>query len=118
MGVNWKPPIKRPLKMKNTDAEEGDLEQRPASITDADLVNWFTYHPPREGQASRYEALRAQGLVFARLIYELTPPGADQVAAIRKVREAVFTANAAIACEHEVQTMYYSRKHERSEDPK
>jgi hypothetical protein len=32
------------------------------------------------------------------MIVALTPPSADQTAAIRKVREAVFTANAAIAC--------------------
>lgn len=79
-------------------------------VTEADLEHWFTYHPPREGQAGRYEALRSQGLVLARLIFELTPPGPDQAAAIRKVREAVMTANVAIACENEVQTFYYTRK--------
>lgn len=70
-----------------------------APVTDADLVNWFTYHPPREGQPSRYELLRAQGLVLARLIHGVTPPGDDQSEAIRHVRDAVMTANAAIACE-------------------
>jgi hypothetical protein len=36
--------------------------------------------------------------VFAETIIRNTPPGSDQSAAIRKVREAVMTANAAIAC--------------------
>lgn len=76
----------------------------------ADIENWFTFHPPREGQSPRYEQLRAQGGVLARLIYELTPPGSDQDAAIRKVREAVMTAVAGIACEHEVQSVYYAHK--------
>jgi len=62
------------------------------------LDNWFTYHPPGEGDGEKYEALRAAGKAFAEAIVALTPPGADQSAAIRKVREAVFTANAAIAC--------------------
>lgn len=82
----------------------------PTLITEADLENWFTHHAPLEGQPDRYETIRAQGLIMARLIFELTPPGPDQAAAIRKVREAVFTANASIACEHEVQSAYYACK--------
>lgn len=82
----------------------------PNAITEADLEHWFTYHPPREGQSTRYELLRSQGLTLARMIFELTPPGPDQAVAIRKVREAIATANAAIACEHKVQSAYYSKK--------
>lgn len=82
----------------------------PHEIAEVDLEHWFRYHPPREGQPERYELLRAQGLVLARLIFELTPPGPDQAAAIRKLREVIMTANAAIACEHEVQSAYYLRK--------
>lgn len=82
----------------------------PNAITEADLENWFMHHLPREGQGARYELLRSQGLTLARMIYELTPPGPDQAVAIRKVREAVMTANAAIACEHEVQSAYYNKK--------
>jgi len=36
--------------------------------------------------------------VFAQAILMDTPSGPDQTTAIRKVREAVMTANAAIAC--------------------
>lgn len=49
-------------------------------------------------QAEIYEAIREAGKVFAATIVKYTPPSADQTTAIRKIREAVFTANAAIAC--------------------
>ena len=61
-------------------------------------MNLFTYHPPQDGDQERYVAIREAGLAFARTLVEQTPPSADQTAALRKVREAVFTANAAIAC--------------------
>jgi len=67
-------------------------------IDDAILLNWFSYHAPVAGQAEKYEKLRAAGKTFAEIIVELTPPSADQTVAIRKVREAVMVANAAIAC--------------------
>jgi hypothetical protein len=64
----------------------------------AELDNWFTYHPPTGDQPQKYEELRAAGKAFAETIVKLTPVSTDQTAAVRKVREAVFTANAAIAC--------------------
>jgi hypothetical protein len=67
-------------------------------LTQEQLDNWFQYHKPTEGQPAAYEELRAAGKTFAEVIVRLCPPSADQTAAIRKVREAVFTANAAIAC--------------------
>lgn len=77
-------------------------------ITPDQIDNWFRYHPPsetaeREGirldsVAARYERLRAAGAVLAAAIVAETPASADQSAAVRLVREAVFTANAAIAC--------------------
>lgn len=69
------------------------------AIQQEQLDNWFVYHAPKEGQSALYEELRAAGKVFAELIVKHTPPSADQSAAVRLVREAVFTANAAIACE-------------------
>lgn len=65
----------------------------------ADLDKWFVYHPPTADQAERYARIRATARSFAAVIIALTPRCADQTAAIRKVREAVMTANAAIACE-------------------
>lgn len=67
-------------------------------IDQEQLENWFTHHPPTGNDVYRYKKLRAAGYEFAKTIIESTPPSADQSAAIRKVREAVMTANAAIAC--------------------
>ena len=68
-------------------------------ITDTDLLNWFTYHSPTGNQPIQYAKIREAGYNLANVILNETPPSADQTAAIRKVREAVMTANAAIACE-------------------
>jgi hypothetical protein len=59
----------------------------------------FTYHPPKGDQSKRYDKLRTAAYEFAKMILECTPECPDQTAAIRKVREAVMTANAAIALE-------------------
>lgn len=68
-------------------------------MTNEQLQHWFTYHKPSPDQLPKYEAIRDAGLAFAKVLVENTPPSADQTAAVRKVREAVMTANAAIACE-------------------
>jgi hypothetical protein len=62
----------------------------------------FSYHEPRADQPERYRLIRDAGKALAMSIHLNTPPGADQSAAIRKVREAVMTANAAIALEPEI----------------
>ena len=68
-------------------------------ITDAQLDNWFTYHPPSPDQTKQYVMIRDAARNFAGTILHNTPPSADQTTAIRKIREAVMTANAAIACD-------------------
>jgi len=62
-----------------------------------DLENIFNYHAPEPDQIARYEAIRAGAKVLAAIILENTPKSADQTASIRKLREAVMTANASIA---------------------
>ena len=62
-----------------------------------DLENMFKYHPPEPDQIAKYEAIRAGAKAFAAIILENTPKSADQTASIRKLREAVMTANASIA---------------------
>lgn len=57
----------------------------------------FTYHSPIGNQPQLYQALREKALELAQLIVASTPTCADQTAAIRLLREAVMTANAAIA---------------------
>ncbi len=62
------------------------------------IENWFVYHAPKGNQSERYIRIRNAGKALALEIAECTPGCADQTDAIRKVREAVMTANAAIAC--------------------
>ncbi len=68
------------------------------AITSEQIENWFTYHSPTPEQTYRYETLRMAARAMANTIVANTPPSADQTAALRLLREAVFTANAAIAC--------------------
>lgn len=70
-------------------------------ITQKDLNNWFTYHPPLGTDIPKFTRIREEAKAFAEVILENTPPCADQSAAIRKIREAVMTANAAIACNND-----------------
>jgi hypothetical protein len=67
-------------------------------ITEAMVDHWFTYHTPSDDMQPRFMAIRTAARVLALEIVKNTPESADQAAAIRKVREAVMTANAAIAC--------------------
>lgn len=69
---------------------------RPIALRDK-LDSIFKYHAPDADQQVAYEKLRQSAKDFAAAIVDLTPPSADQTAAIRLVREAVMTANAAIA---------------------
>jgi hypothetical protein len=71
---------------------------QPRGVTKADLDNWFQYHAPQQDQLPKYETIRNAGKQFALTILNNTPPGPDQTAAIRMIREAVMTSNQAIAC--------------------
>jgi hypothetical protein len=62
-----------------------------------DINNIFTYHAPSAEQLPKYEAIRAKAKELGQVIVDNTPVSADQTAAIRLLREAVMTANAAIA---------------------
>jgi len=68
-------------------------------LTESTLNQMFTYHPPTEEQKGQYQAIRAAGREMAAVIMQNTPACPDQTVAIRKLREAVMTANAAIAIE-------------------
>ena len=62
-----------------------------------DIEHLFTHHRPSPAQVILYERFRAAAKQFAYTVLATTPPSADQTAAIRKIREAVMTANASIA---------------------
>jgi hypothetical protein len=61
------------------------------------LDHIFKYHAPTPDQLPKYEAIRAAAKAFAQVIVDNTPPCADQSAAVRHVRDAAMTANAAVA---------------------
>lgn len=62
------------------------------------IDTWFRYHAPGPGDEERYAAIRAAGKALAEAIVRHTTASADQSAALRLVRDACATANAAIAC--------------------
>lgn len=68
-------------------------------IYQGNLDNWFTYHSPTPDLLPKYQAIRDAGKAFAEVVVANTPASADQTAAIRKIREAVMTANAALSCD-------------------
>lgn len=68
-------------------------------VTRDNLDDVFCYHAPKPGQPAQYEAIRSKARELARVILDNTNGCADQQAAIRLLREAVMTANAAIALE-------------------
>jgi len=86
-GVDDAGQVKQPAP-KRTDFRSFDQE---------DIDNWFKYHAPSVDQLSIYGELRAAAKIFAETINRHVPAGPDKTAAIRKVREAVMTANAAVA---------------------
>lgn len=67
-------------------------------MTNEQLDNWFTYHAPQGTDLDSYRQIRDAGKFLATTINNLCPESADKTASIRKVREAVMTANASIAC--------------------
>lgn len=66
-------------------------------VTAEKVQEVFTYHQPKAEDIPRYLEIREAGRALASVIVANTPRCADQQAALRKVREAVMTANAAIA---------------------
>jgi len=72
--------------------------ERKFTISQAQLDNWFQYHSPSSDQLPKYQAIREAGKLLASTIVANAPDSADTTAAVRKVREAVMTANQSIAC--------------------
>jgi hypothetical protein len=68
-------------------------------ITPVMIDHWFSYHAPEtQEDLKAYEDIRECGRALALTILKHTPGCADQSAAIRLVRQAVWSANAAKAC--------------------
>lgn len=72
--------------------------ERPDYPTQEQLDNWFVYHEATVDQVVQYQAIRHKAKELAATILANCPQSPDRTDAIRKVREAVMTANASIAC--------------------
>jgi hypothetical protein len=71
-------------------------------VTVENLENIFSYHAPKADQPLKYVALRLSARSFAQTILDHVPDCQDREDAIRKIREAVMIANAAVALDGEV----------------
>lgn len=76
-------------------------EEKKHELTDTTLLEWvddvFIYHPADEDQQRRYASVRQAAKTLVTAILIECPSSPDRSAAVRKVREAVMTANASIA---------------------
>lgn len=61
------------------------------------IENSFTYHPPKDDQAQRYEMMRNSAKNLAHHILASTPESREQSLALTKLEEVVMWANASIA---------------------
>lgn len=67
-------------------------------MSDEEIVaEFFKYHPPNDTTIPKYAAINQAAKNFAEVILANCPRGADRSAAIRLLRDARMTANAAIA---------------------
>ena len=66
-------------------------------ITQQEISNRFTYHPPKGDQAVRYSSIRIKAGELAALLVDLTPESFEQSLAVAHLDAAVMFANAAIA---------------------
>lgn len=64
----------------------------------AEIDNWFSYHPPTPDLIAKYNHVREESKKLAQWIYENVPNSADRTAAVRSLRRTVMDINLAIAC--------------------
>ncbi len=72
----------------------------PVSKQNVDTI--FSYHAPSPTHLISLQRVREAAKTLAHVILEETPQCADQQAALRKLRESVMTANAAIVLDGDV----------------
>ncbi|KJD44239.1 hypothetical protein [Paenibacillus terrae] len=61
------------------------------------IENNFMYHPPKDGQPEKYEAIREKAKELAYLIEEEVPNSREKSLALTNLEQAVFWANAGVA---------------------
>jgi hypothetical protein len=65
-------------------------------ISQREIRNWFTYRVPNSAILPKLNAIGEKAKELAEAILENTPESADQTAALRILREAIYTANASL----------------------
>jgi len=68
-------------------------------MTEEQLKDIFTYHPPTEAQRLVYEQINAAFLECARVVNAVTPEGPGKTVAIRKLSDARMQANHSVSVE-------------------
>jgi hypothetical protein len=66
-------------------------------MTNEQIENTFTYHPPFGTQTQRYQDLREEARTLAKLIQEACPESREKSLALTELQQAVMWANASIA---------------------
>lgn len=70
----------------------------PKWTAEEELAHRFKYHPAESATvAGAHEVIREDAGIFAQSVLQLCPMGRERSAAITKIEEAMFWANAAIA---------------------
>lgn len=80
--------------MADTYGEQGSEDYMKARIQ-----NDFRYHPAEPETGAKHDTVREICKGAALSLVAVTPDGNEQHMAVNKLREAMFWANAAIACE-------------------
>lgn len=90
--------LKRPGELPKSTRSTDMCQEAQTRPSEGDIVReLFTYHSPNQLQAIAYETVRNAAKHLAEVILANVPHGADRTTAIRKLREAVMTANVGIA---------------------
>lgn len=61
------------------------------------INNNFKYHAPKEGQAEKYDMIRAQAKKTAELISGICPDSREKSLALTNLEQAMMWANASVA---------------------
>ena len=84
--------------MKATEELKEQMLTELADYGNDEIENCFAYHVPKEGQAEKYQKIRAAAKAFAYVIDECCPIiRGERFSAMQHLDAAVFFANASIA---------------------
>ena len=78
-------------------ADCNTAEARPLMTEAQTLAELFSYHPPTSETLPKFNAINQAAKNFAEIVLQNCPRGCDRSAAIRLIRDARMTANAAVA---------------------